>query len=140
MTKPYSMDLRDRVVAAVEAEGMTRHQAAARFGIAVSSARVCTREDAAIAMQAIVWMQRYFGRNARPFWPLPFEGRLGRSVTGFRRSAFPEACSRLSRWPRWAMPALRRRQLLPMPHRRPLMARCLVVFQCHECTPVCDTV
>ena len=38
MTKPYSMDLRDRVVAAVEAEGMTRHQAAARFGIAVSSA------------------------------------------------------------------------------------------------------
>ena len=38
MTKPYSMDLRERVVAAVETEGMTRHQAAARFGIAVSSA------------------------------------------------------------------------------------------------------
>ena len=38
MTKPYSMDLRERVVAAVLAEGMTRHQAAARFGIAVSSA------------------------------------------------------------------------------------------------------
>ena len=38
MTKPYSMDLRERVVAAVESEGMTRHQAAARFGIAVSSA------------------------------------------------------------------------------------------------------
>jgi putative transposase len=38
MTKPYSMDLRERVVAAVETEGMTRHQAAARFGVAVSSA------------------------------------------------------------------------------------------------------
>ena len=45
MTKPYSMDLRNRVVAAVETEGMTRHQAAARFGIAVSS--------------AIKWVARY---------------------------------------------------------------------------------
>jgi putative transposase len=39
------MDLRERVVAAVESEGMTRHQAAARFGIAVSS--------------AIKWLARY---------------------------------------------------------------------------------
>jgi putative transposase len=38
MTKPYSLDLRDRVVFAVEQEGMSRHQAAARFGIAVSTA------------------------------------------------------------------------------------------------------
>ena len=38
MTKPYSMDLRERVVSAVDAEGMSRHEAAARFGIAVSSA------------------------------------------------------------------------------------------------------
>lgn len=38
MTKPYSMDLRERVVAAVESGGMSRHQAAARFGVAVSSA------------------------------------------------------------------------------------------------------
>ena len=38
MTRPYSMDLRMRVVAAVEREGMSRHQAAARFGIAVSTA------------------------------------------------------------------------------------------------------
>ena len=38
MTKPYSMDLRERVVAAVEQEGMSRHQAAARFGVAISSA------------------------------------------------------------------------------------------------------
>jgi putative transposase len=38
MTKPYSLDLRDRVVFAVEQEGMSRHQAAARFGVAVSTA------------------------------------------------------------------------------------------------------
>ena len=38
MTKPYSLDLRERVVASVEKEGLSRHQAAARFGVAVSSA------------------------------------------------------------------------------------------------------
>lgn len=38
MTKPYSMDLRERVVAAVETGGMSRKQAAARFGVAPSSA------------------------------------------------------------------------------------------------------
>jgi transposase len=36
MTKPYSSDLRSRVVAAVEA-GSSRRQAAARFGVAVST-------------------------------------------------------------------------------------------------------
>lgn len=45
MTRPYSMDLRDRVVAAVEQEGLSRHQAAARFGIAVST--------------AVHWVRRY---------------------------------------------------------------------------------
>jgi putative transposase len=45
MTKAYSMDLRERVVAAVETEGMTRHKAAARFGVAISS--------------AIKWVARY---------------------------------------------------------------------------------
>lgn len=38
MAKPYSMDLRERVVAAVEKEGLSRHAAAARFGIGVSTA------------------------------------------------------------------------------------------------------
>lgn len=38
MGKPCSMDLRERVVAAVEAGGMSRNQAAARFGVAPSSA------------------------------------------------------------------------------------------------------
>ena len=38
MAKPYSMDQRERVVAAVEREGMSRHEAAARYGVAASSA------------------------------------------------------------------------------------------------------
>ncbi len=45
MGRPLSLDLRERVVAAVEVEGMSRKQAAARFGIAPSS--------------AIKWVARY---------------------------------------------------------------------------------
>ena len=37
MGKPLSMDLRDRVVAAVEG-GVSRRRAAARFGVSISSA------------------------------------------------------------------------------------------------------
>ena len=45
MGRPYSMDLRNRVVAKVETGGMSRHEAAARFGVGVST--------------AIRWMQSY---------------------------------------------------------------------------------
>jgi len=45
MAKPYSIDLRERVVLAVERDGMSRHEAAAHFGVAPSS--------------AIKWVQRY---------------------------------------------------------------------------------
>jgi transposase len=45
MTRPYSLDLRERVVAAVEVEGLSRNQAAARFGVAVST--------------AVHWLKRY---------------------------------------------------------------------------------
>ncbi len=38
MGKPASLDLRERVIAAVEDEGMSRNRAAARFGVAPSSA------------------------------------------------------------------------------------------------------
>jgi transposase len=37
MGKPYSMDLRERVVGAVEKGGLSRHAAARRFGVAVST-------------------------------------------------------------------------------------------------------
>jgi transposase len=38
MARPYSQDLRDRVIGAVEREGMSRRQAAQRFGVSESSA------------------------------------------------------------------------------------------------------
>jgi transposase len=38
MGKPASLDLRERVIFAVEREGMSRNRAAARFGVAPSSA------------------------------------------------------------------------------------------------------
>jgi putative transposase len=38
MGKPASLDLRERVISAVEREGMSRNQAAARFGVAPSTA------------------------------------------------------------------------------------------------------
>jgi putative transposase len=38
MAKPYSMDLRERVVEAVERDGLSCNQAAVRFEVAVSTA------------------------------------------------------------------------------------------------------
>ena len=37
MAKPYSVDLRERTVAAVLKGGLSRHEAAGRFGLAVST-------------------------------------------------------------------------------------------------------
>lgn len=45
MAKPYSMDLRDRVLAAVLRDGQSRNQAAARFDVAVST--------------VILWVRRF---------------------------------------------------------------------------------
>jgi len=38
MGKPYSVDLRERVVAAVESGGLSCHRAAEQFGVGVSTA------------------------------------------------------------------------------------------------------
>jgi transposase len=45
MAKPYSIDLRERVVAAVLTGGLSRHRAAAQFGLGVST--------------VINWVQRF---------------------------------------------------------------------------------
>ncbi len=37
MARPFSIDLRERVVGAIEREGLSRRQAAARFGVGVST-------------------------------------------------------------------------------------------------------
>jgi len=51
MPKPYSQDLRDRVIDAVERGGMSRRAAARRFGVSESS--------------AIKWLQRFARRGSR---------------------------------------------------------------------------
>src|SRR5258707_4654241 len=38
MARPYSMDLRQRVIGAVEEERLSRHEAASRFGVSASAA------------------------------------------------------------------------------------------------------
>lgn len=38
MARPYSVDLRERVILAVERDGLSRNEAARRFGIAISTA------------------------------------------------------------------------------------------------------
>src|SRR2546429_5651279 len=43
MGKPYSMDLRERVVVAVETGGLSCHQAAEQFGVGVSNSIVWVR-------------------------------------------------------------------------------------------------
>ncbi len=70
MSRPYSMDLRDRVVRAVEVEGLSRRAAAARYGLGVST--------------AIKWLQRVRETgSARP-------GRMGghkpRKIAGAHRA------------------------------------------------------
>ena len=69
MAKPYSMDLRERVVVAVIEDGMSCHAAAARFGVAVSS--------------AIKWVQRY--RETGSAAPKPMGGRKPNILSGVTR-------------------------------------------------------
>jgi putative transposase len=66
MTRPYSLDLRDRVVVAVEREGLSRHQAAARFGVAVST--------------AVHWVRRY--RSTGSVAPSKIGGYKPRTLRG----------------------------------------------------------
>ena len=66
MSKPYSLDLRSRVVAAVETEGLSRNQAAARFGVAVST--------------AVHWVDRY--RSTGSVSPSKIGGYKPRTLQG----------------------------------------------------------
>ena len=51
MPRPYSQDLRDRVIDAVETEGMSRRAAAQRYGVSEST--------------AVKWLGRYRDEGAR---------------------------------------------------------------------------
>ena len=70
MAKPYSMDLRERVVAAVEEGGLSRRQAAARFGVGESS--------------AIRWVERY--RETGSVAPGQMGGHKPKAIRGEHRA------------------------------------------------------
>lgn len=76
MARPYSMDLRDRVVAAVEGDRMSCHQAAAHFGVAVST--------------AVKWMQRY--RRTGSAAPGQMGGHKPKAIAGAHRDWLVERC------------------------------------------------
>ena len=76
MAKPYSMDLRERVVAAVLEDGMSRHAAAARFGVAASS--------------AIKWVRRV--RETGSAAPGQMGGHKPRTLSGAHRDWLIARC------------------------------------------------
>jgi len=78
MAKPYSNDLRARVVEAVEHDGLSRNQAAARFGVAVST--------------AINWVARY--RATGSVAPGQMGGRKPKTIRGEHRDWLIERCKR----------------------------------------------
>jgi putative transposase len=78
MARPYSLDLRERVVAAVERDGMSRHEAAAHFGVAVST--------------AIKWLQRF--RRTGSVAPGQMGGHKPKAIAGAPCAWLIERCRR----------------------------------------------
>src|ERR1700683_1527687 len=70
MGKPYSVDLRERVVAAVETGGMSCHRAAAQFGVGIST--------------AINWVKRL--RETGSVAPGQMGGHKPKSISGEHRA------------------------------------------------------
>ncbi len=76
MAKPYSVDLRGRVVAAVEREGLSRRQAAARFGVSYSA--------------AIAWVKRH--RQTGSLDPGRIGGYKPKKISGAHREWLVQRC------------------------------------------------
>ena len=76
MARAYSSDLRERVVGAVERGGMSRHSAAAHFGVAVST--------------AINWVARF--RRTGSVAPGQMGGHKRRKIAGEHRSWLLARC------------------------------------------------
>ena len=66
MGKPYSMDLRERVVAAVDPGGLSCHRAAAQFGVGVNT--------------AIIWVRPF--RETGSFAPGQMGGHKPKKISG----------------------------------------------------------
>ena len=76
MGKPYSMDLRERVVAAVERDGLSRRQAAARFGVSYSA--------------AIAWLNRFRATGSAA--PGQMGGHKPKKISGAQRDWLVQRC------------------------------------------------
>ena len=76
MARPYSSDLRERVVEAVEQEGLSRRQAAARFGVGIKT--------------AIDWVQRF--RETGSVAALPMGGQRPKKIVGEYRDWLVQRC------------------------------------------------
>lgn len=76
MGRPYSMDLRERVVAAIEG-GLSRRQAAAHFGVSYSA--------------AIEWMKRL--RETGSVAPGQMGGQKPKKISGEHRTWLVARCS-----------------------------------------------
>lgn len=76
MGRPYSNDLRERVVGAVEQGGLSRHQAAAHFGVAIST--------------AVNWVKRF--RQTASVAPGQMGGRKPRAISGAHRDWLIARC------------------------------------------------
>jgi len=76
MGRPYSMDLRQRAVFAVEREGMSRHAAADRFGVAPST--------------VINWVSRY--RRQGHVRPGQMGGHKPKTLSGEHRVWLLQRC------------------------------------------------
>ncbi len=76
MAKPYSMDLRERVVWAVEEGGLSRRQAASRFGVGIST--------------AINWVRRF--RETGSVAPGQMGGHKPKKIQGADRAWLLQRC------------------------------------------------
>lgn len=76
MAGPYSMDLRERVLMAVERDGMSCRAAAARLGVAIST--------------AVKWMQRY--RRTGSVAPGRMGGHKPKAIAGAHRDWLIARC------------------------------------------------
>lgn len=78
MSRPYSMDLRERVVRSVLRDGLSRRQAAARFGVGIST--------------AINWVDRF--EETGSFAPGQMGGHKPRKISGEHSDWLHERCLR----------------------------------------------
>ncbi len=69
MARPYSIDLRERVILAVERDGLSRNAAARRFGVAIST--------------AVNWLRRH--RETGSVAPSKMGGHKPRKLIGAHR-------------------------------------------------------